>query len=65
MDVWHRWNADLSPSEEFINAETRSLAVGDVVRFDGDAYICASFGWDRAPGLDEATADAADAEGVQ
>lgn len=63
--VWERWNAGDAPSRAFIEAETRSLCVGDVVRFDGDAYICASVGWDRAPGLDDVTAAAAEAEEVR
>lgn len=63
-DLWHRWNADHSPSEAFIDAEARSLAVGDVVRFDGNAYLCESIGWSRAPSLDEVTADAAAATEV-
>ena len=40
-DLWERWNRGSGQeSQAFIEAETRSLSVGDVVVLDGDAYRC-------------------------
>lgn len=45
-DLWERWNRGIGQeSETFIEAETRSLSVGDVVVLDGDAYRCDRIGW--------------------
>ena len=45
-DLWKRWNRGSGQeSQAFIEAETRSLSVGDVVMFDGDAYRCDRIGW--------------------
>jgi hypothetical protein len=45
-DLWERWNRGSGQeSQAFIEAETRSLSVGDVVVLDGDAYRCDRIGW--------------------
>jgi hypothetical protein len=36
-----------------VEAEVRSMSVGDVVRRDADYYICAVIGWDELDILDE------------
>lgn len=46
VDLWERWNRGSGrESRAFIEAETRSLSVGDVVVLDGDAYRCERIGW--------------------
>ena len=45
-DVWERWNRGSGrESQAFVEAETRSLSVGDVVVLDGDAFRCDRGGW--------------------
>lgn len=45
-DVWERWNRGSGKeSQAFVEAETRSLSVGDVVVLDGDAFRCDGVGW--------------------
>ena len=45
-DLWERWNRGSGrESQAFVEAETRSLSVGDVVMLDGDAYRCERAGW--------------------
>jgi hypothetical protein len=45
-DVWERWNRGSGrESQAFVEAETRSLSVGDVVVLDGDAFRCDRIGW--------------------
>lgn len=44
--VWHRWNRGSGrESQTFIDAETRSLEVGDVLALNGDLYLVAPIGW--------------------
>jgi len=46
--VWARWNRGSGEeSRTFLNAETRSLEVGDVVVIDGDHYLVEPFGWEE------------------
>jgi hypothetical protein len=45
-NVWEQWNRGSGDgSRAFIDAETRSLSVGDIVIFDGDGYLCQHVGW--------------------
>ena len=45
-DLWGRWNRDGSrESRAFVEAQERSLSVGDVAIIDGDAYRCMRDGW--------------------
>lgn len=45
-DLWERWNRGSGrESRAFIEAETRSLSVDDVVVLNGDAYRCDRVGW--------------------
>ncbi|EMA43567.1 MULTISPECIES: hypothetical protein [Halococcus] len=45
-DLWERWNRGSGQeSQAFVEAETRSLSVGDIVVLDGDAYRCDRIGW--------------------
>ena len=45
-DLWERWNRGSGrESQVFVEAETRSLSVGDVVVLDEDAYRCERAGW--------------------
>ena len=40
-DLWERWNRGSGrESQAFIEAETRSLSIGDVVVLDGDTFRC-------------------------
>ncbi|ERJ05103.1 hypothetical protein HLRTI_002902 [Halorhabdus tiamatea SARL4B] len=44
--VWARWNRGSGEeSVSFIEAETRSLEVGDVIEVAGDYYMIAPFEW--------------------
>ena len=46
--IWQAWNRGSGgESEAFINAETRSLSVADVVVIEDTAYLCVSFGWEE------------------
>ncbi|WP_135666801.1 hypothetical protein [Halorhabdus rudnickae] len=45
-EVWHKWNRGSGKeSEAFIEAETRSLEVGDLVEINGTFYISAPSQW--------------------
>lgn len=45
-DLWERWNRGSGrESQAFVEAETRSLSVGDVVVLDGDTFRCDRDGW--------------------
>jgi hypothetical protein len=47
-DLWERWNRGSGrESQAFVEAETRSLSVGDVVMLGGGAYRCERAGWTR------------------
>jgi len=52
--LYHEWNyGSRHESQKFVEAEVRSMSVGDVVRKDADYYICAVIGWDELDILDE------------
>ena len=53
--IWERWNRGSGvESEAFIEAETRSLEVGEIVVFDGAAHICTPLSWQEI-GIDVET----------
>lgn len=53
-ELYHEWNYGSGhESQAFVEAEVRSMSVGDIVRKDADHYICATIGWDKLDILDE------------
>lgn len=51
-DAFRQWNAGSGQeSYAFRQAETRSLSVGDVVRYEGIAYVCRPMGFQALPHL--------------
>lgn len=52
--LYHEWNYGSGyESQEFFEAEVRSMSVGDIVRKDTSHYICATIGWDKLDILNE------------
>lgn len=46
--LWEEWNAgSRKESEEFYDAEERSMSVGDIVEIDGTYYQAKSIGFDE------------------
>ena len=46
-DAWAQWNAGSGhETQEFYDAEVRSMSVGDIVEIDGTYYQAKAIGWD-------------------
>ncbi|ELY83611.1 hypothetical protein [Natrinema altunense] len=46
--LWREWNrGSREESQEFYDAEVRSMSVGDVVELDGDYYLAKAIGFDE------------------
>jgi hypothetical protein len=46
--IWNEWNnGSRQESEEFYNAEVRSMSIGDVVELDGTYYQVKSIGYEE------------------
>lgn len=47
-EAWRQWNAGSGyESQEFYDAEVRSMSVGDVVELDDTMYQCKGIGWEE------------------
>ena len=47
-EAWAQWNAGSDhESQQFYDAEVRSMSVGDIIEVDGTKYQAKSIGWDE------------------
>jgi hypothetical protein len=47
-DAWAQWNAGSGhETQEFYNAEVRSMSVGDVIEINGTYHQAKAIGWDE------------------
>ena len=53
--MWKQWNRGSGvESRTFLDAQVRSLEVGDVLVFDDTIYLCEPFGWGEITDVDAA-----------
>lgn len=47
-EIWREWNAgSRHESQEFYDAQVRSMSMGDVVELDGEYYQAKAAGWEE------------------